>query len=78
MLSSADTGINFTNTLSESPDFNVLKYGYFYNGSGVACGDLNNDGLLDLFFTGNLVPNKLYFNTGKGKIEYKDVTERQA
>ncbi len=63
-LSPADTGVRFVNKLEESADFNVLKYGYFYNGGGVAAGDLNGDGLPDLYFSGNLVPNRLYFATG--------------
>lgn len=73
-LSSSETGITFANTLRDSPEFNVLKYGYFYNGGGVAAGDFNNDGLIDLYFTGNLKPNRLYLN--KGNFEFDDVTER--
>lgn len=73
-LSAGETGIRFRNTLEESPDFNVLKYGYFYNGGGVAAGDFNNDGLTDLYFTGNLSANKLYLN--KGDFRFEDITER--
>ncbi|TAE31769.1 MAG: hypothetical protein EAZ91_06555 [Cytophagales bacterium] len=73
-LSSAQTGVMFANTLTDSPEFNVLKYGYFYNGGGVATGDFNNDGLVDLYFTGNLKPNKLYLN--KGQLEFEDITEQ--
>ena len=60
------TGVRFVNKLEESADFNVLKYGYFYNGGGVAVGDLNGDGHPDLYFSGNLVPNQLYFAEGDG------------
>jgi len=78
-LTSSQTGITFKNTLDEAPDFNVLKYGYFYNGGGVAAADFNNDGLIDLYFTGNLNPNKLYLNKtepGSGKITFDDITEK--
>jgi enediyne biosynthesis protein E4 len=71
-LSSGETGISFTNTLTESSQHNVLTYEYFYNGSGVASGDLNGDGLPDLYFTGNQVPAKLYLN--KGSFKFEDIT----
>lgn len=73
LLPKSHTNIGFTNQLTESEDFNVLKYGYFYNGGGVAVGDLNNDGLNDIYFTGNMVGNRLYLN--KGNFEFEDVTE---
>jgi hypothetical protein len=63
-LSPQATSVRFVNKLEESADFNVLKYGYFYNGGGVGVGDFNNDGLPDLYFSGNLVPNQLYFAEG--------------
>jgi hypothetical protein len=75
-LSPSRTGIDFANTLSESADFNVLKYGYFYNGGGVACADFNNDGWLDLYFTGNLASNKLYQNKGTDGFSFEDVTQK--
>jgi len=73
-LSAGDTGIEFNNVLEESADFNVLKYGYFFNGGGVAAGDFNNDGRIDLFFTGNIRSNKLYLHTDNEGIDYEDVT----
>ncbi|GAA4446516.1 VCBS repeat-containing protein [Nibrella saemangeumensis] len=73
-LPSSRTNIRFANNLEESPDFNVLKYGYFYNGGGVAAGDFNNDGLVDLYFTGNLSANRLYLN--KGDFEFEDITRK--
>jgi hypothetical protein len=71
-MSSGATGINFTNTLTETKEHNVLNYEYYYNGSGVASGDLNGDGLADLYFTGNQVSSKLYLN--KGDFKFEDVT----
>ena len=68
------SGIDFQNTLSETDDFNILDYLYFYNGGGVAVGDINNDGLVDIYFSGNQVKNKLYLN--KGNLEFKDITEK--
>src|ERR1044072_1011684 len=73
LLDANTTGVNFTNEINESEDLNVLAYEYFYNGSGVAVGDINNDGLLDIFFTANMKPNKLYLNLGNMK--FKDITE---
>lgn len=67
------TGIHFRNTLRENGDANVLNYAYFYNGGGVAVGDLNNDGLPDLLFTGNMSPNRLYLN--KGNFSFQDITD---
>jgi len=68
-----DTAIQFENTLDYTEDFNPYTYRNFYNGGGVALGDINNDGWVDIYFTGNLVDNKLYLNKGNWKFE--DVTE---
>ena len=73
-LSASETGIEFENSLTEVPDFNVVRYGYFYNGGGVAAADFNNDGLTDLYFTGNLKANKLYLN--KGDMAFEDITKQ--
>lgn len=67
------TGITFTNQITETAEQNVLNYEYLYNGGGVAVGDLNQDGLPDLYFTGNMVPNKLYLN--QGQLTFTDITE---
>jgi len=72
LLSPAQTGIDFSNEIDENESLNVLAYEYFYNGGGVAVGDLNNDGLLDVFFTANLKSNKLYLNLGG--LKFKDIT----
>lgn len=74
LLSEKDTGIDFVNTIQETEQDNVLNYEYFYNGGGVAAGDFNNDGLIDLYFTANQGPDKLYLN--KGKLAFEDITEQ--
>ena len=68
------TGINFTNTVTDTRDFNILTYHNFYNGGGVAVGDLNNDGKPDVFFTSNQQQNKLYIN--KGNWQFGDATSK--
>ena len=72
--SSDQTGIIFTNTITETDELNILDYLYFYNGGGVAVGDINNDDLPDVFFSGNQVKNKLYLN--KGNLQFEDITEK--
>jgi len=71
-LDNKKTGINFTNKLHPTEEFNVLKYMYFYNGGGVGAGDFNNDGKIDLFFASNQEQNKLFLNTGN--LQFRDVT----
>ncbi|TMI93649.1 MAG: VCBS repeat-containing protein, partial [Bacteroidetes bacterium] len=68
------TGITFQNTFFEDGPLNVANYIYFYNGGGVAIGDINNDGLPDILFTGNMVRNRLFLN--KGNFEFEDITQR--
>ena len=72
-LAPGETGIDFANTIRETEEGNVLNYAYFYNGGGVAIGDINNDGLPDILFTGNMSPNRLYLN--KGHFKFEDITE---
>ena len=72
-LSSYETGISFKNNLSFKEDFNIFTYRNYYNGGGVGLGDINNDGLLDIYFTSNLNENKLYLN--KGNFQFEDITK---
>ena len=74
-LSEEETGIDFRNLLQEDhPEFNITTYPYFYNGGGVAIGDINGDGLPDICFTGNMVKNRLFLN--KGNFHFEDITEK--
>lgn len=72
LISSNDSGINFQNTLNESLNLNVLMYEYLYNGGGVAVGDLNGDGLEDIYFSANVSGNQLYLN--KGDLKFQDIS----
>src|SRR2546425_6979384 len=74
LLSSGQTGITFANTITTSDSFNIQNNVYIYNGAGVAAGDIDNDGLPDLFFSGNMVSSRLYLN--KGNMHIEDITER--
>jgi len=73
-LSPFRTGIDFLNELFENDTLNYTKFPYMYMGGGVSVGDINNDGLDDIFFTGNLVANKLYLN--KGNMRFEDISEK--
>lgn len=72
LLSPQETRVDFQNTLNEGLNTNILMYEYFYNGGGVAAGDLNGDSLIDLYFTANMTNNKLYLN--QGDLKFQDVT----
>ena len=72
LLSPEQTNISFKNTLIEGLNTNILMYEYFYNGGGVACGDFNRDGNIDLYFTSNMGDNKFYLN--KGNLQFEDIT----
>ena len=68
------TGIDFENKVIQDQENHVLNYPYYFNGGGVAVGDINNDGLEDVYFSGNSVPNRLYLN--KGNFQFEDITEK--
>ncbi len=74
LVPSQETGIKFQNKIRESPTGNVLNYEYFYNGGGVAVGDINNDGLPDIIFTGNIEQPKIYLN--KGHFVFEDISNK--
>src|ERR1700746_1163379 len=74
LLPASYTGVNFSNNLTYNDRFNPYSYRSFYNGAGVAAGDINNDGLPDLFFCSNQGPDKLYLN--KGNFQFEDITAR--
>ena len=72
-IEASHSGIHFNNLITETDSMNPLNYLNIYNGGGVGVGDFNNDGLQDIYFTGNMVPNKLYLN--KGDFKFEDVTQ---
>lgn len=73
-MPSGHTGIKFKNLVVETDELNILTYGYIYNGGGVAVGDINNDGLMDLYFTGSMVGSRLYLN--KGDFKFEEIAEK--
>ena len=73
-LDASHTGINFVNEVKNGSEMNIFKYRNFYNGGGVAIGDINNDGLSDVYFTSNLGTNKLYLN--KGNFTFTDISKK--
>jgi enediyne biosynthesis protein E4 len=72
-ITAEESGITFANRITESDTMNILDFEYVYNGSGVGIGDFNNDGLPDVFFSGNQVSNKLYLN--KGDMAFEDISD---
>jgi hypothetical protein len=74
LLDASETGVAFENKVVNQEDFNIFTYRNFYNGGGVATGDINNDGLPDIYFTANMGDNKLYLN--KGNFKFEDITEK--
>ena len=71
---SQETGLVFENTITPTDNLNILDYLYYYNGGGVALGDINNDGLTDIFLSANQENNKLFIN--KGNLKFEDVTNK--
>jgi enediyne biosynthesis protein E4 len=74
LLNDKQTGVTFSNEIKETEELNVLTYEYFYNGGGVGTGDVNNDGLIDLFLTANMKPSKLFLNLGN--LKFRDITKQ--
>ena len=74
LLRKDETGLDFENVLRQSEEFNVFNYMYFFNGGGVGAGDFNNDGKVDLYFTSNMGPNKMFLN--EGGLKFRDITEQ--
>jgi hypothetical protein len=74
LLKPEETGVNFVNEVTDEDSFNILTYRNFYNGGGVAIGDINNDSLPDLYFTSNQHKNRLYLN--KGNFHFEDITDK--
>src|SRR6476661_6355837 len=74
LMGSSETGITFNNTVKDTKELNIFNFRNFYNGAGVAIGDINNDSLPDIFFTANQQKNKLYLN--KGNFHFEDITDK--
>lgn len=74
LIPSSVTNIDFENIVRDTDEFNILNYLYFYDGAGVGAGDINNDGLVDLYFVANDGPDKLYLN--KGNFKFEDISKR--
>mgnify|MGYP001791637052 CR=1 FL=1 len=74
LLNSEETGITFRNDIEDTKEHNILIYSNYYGGGGVGIGDINSDGLLDIYFAGNLVGDRLYLN--KGNLEFEDITQQ--
>lgn len=73
-VSADDSGVRFVNKVENTEDFNIFSYRNFYNGGGAAIGDVNNDGLSDIYLTSNMGDNKLFLN--KGNFQFEDITEK--
>lgn len=69
-----NTGVNFINSLTDTPELNILSYLYYYNGAGVAVADFNNDGLADIYFTANQKNDALYLN--QSGLSFQDITKK--
>lgn len=74
LVPSSESGVKFSNTVADTRELNIFSFRNFYNGAGVATGDINNDGLADIFFTANQSGNKLYLN--KGNFQFEDITAK--
>src|SRR6476661_3111352 len=77
LLSPEQTHVDFSNTLTEGLNTNVMMYEYFYNGGGVAVSEVNGDGFQDIYFTGNMTSNRLYLskgNQGSAPMQFEDIT----
>jgi enediyne biosynthesis protein E4 len=74
LMPANETGITFANNVHYNEEFNCYTYRNFYNGGGVGLGDINNDGLVDVFFSGNMEPSRLYLN--KGNFKFEDITDK--